>query len=308
MIEEEIPAPLDGERVDRVVAMLTGCTRSEAASAIAAGTVLVDGRAATKSSQKLHEGQRVVVTTEPHVDAPLPLADPSVEVRVVHEDDAVIVVDKPAGLVVHPGAGTPDHTLVNGLLARFPELVEVGQQDRPGIVHRLDKGTSGLMVVARTEDAYEDLVAQLSTHEVTRRYLALVWGHLATKTSTIDAPIGRSRRNPLLMTVSAEGREARTHLAVVESFDDPEPLTLVECSLETGRTHQIRVHLRSIGRPVVGDDFYGGVRPQVPVGRPFLHAAHLRFDHPVTGEPMGFDSPLPEDLATVLERLRAARS
>jgi len=307
-VEEVIPAPLAGERVDRIVAMITGCTRAEAASAIEGGIVLVDGTTVGKPSVKLREGQRVAVTRSPHEPVALPVADPAVPVQIVWEDDEVVVIDKPPGLVVHPGAGTPDGTLVNGLLAAFPEIADVGDPERPGIVHRLDKGTSGLMVVARTQHAYEDLVAQLSTHEVTRRYLALVWGHLETRSSTVDAPIGRSRRNPLLMTVAAEGRPSRTHVAVLEEFTDPVDLTLVECRLETGRTHQIRVHLRSIGRPVVGDDLYGGVRPAMEVGRPFLHAAHLRFDHPGSGEPAAFDSPLPDDLAAVLADLRSRQA
>ncbi len=306
-IEEEIPAPLAGERIDRVVAMITGCTRAEAAAVIESGHVLVDDRAVAKPSVKVKEGQRVAVTRPPHEEEALPAADPEVPVHVVHADDDVIVIDKPAGLVVHPGAGTPGGTLVNGLLVEYPELAEVGQPERPGIVHRLDKGTSGLMVVARNEDAYEDLVAQLSTHDVTRRYVALVWGHLSTRSSTVDAPIGRSRRNPLRMTVATDGRPSRTHVAVLEEFEDPVPLSLVECQLETGRTHQIRVHLRSIGHPVVGDDLYGGVRPALRMDRPFLHAAHLRFDHPGTGESVGFDSELPEDLALVLADLRGRR-
>ncbi len=306
-VEEEIPAPLAGERVDRVVAMITGCTRAEAAAVIESGHVLVDDRPVGKASVKVREGQRLAVTRPPHQEVALPEADAAVELDVVHADDDVIVVDKPAGLVVHPGAGTPSGTLVNGLLAAFPEVGDVGQPERPGIVHRLDKGTSGLMVVARTEDAYEDLVAQLSTHDVTRRYVALVWGHLSTRSSTVDAPIGRSRRNPLRMTVATDGRPSRTHVAVTEELDDPVPLSLVECHLETGRTHQIRVHLRSIGHPVVGDDLYGGVRPSLRMDRPFLHAAHLRFDHPGTGESVSFDSELPADLAAVLADLRGRR-
>ena len=306
MISELIPSALDGERIDRVVAMLSGCTRAEAAAAITGGMVAINGKVISKVSTKVRTDQTVDLDGDPHVDEPLPEADPGVEVRTVHVDDDVIVIDKPAGLIVHPGAGHKGTTLVNGLLALFPELAEVGESHRPGIVHRLDKGTSGLMVVARNEHAYEDLVDQLSTHEVEREYEALVWGHVATGTGTIDAPIGRSRRNPLLMTISAEGRHARTHYEVVETFDHPQPMSHVLCRLETGRTHQIRVHLRSIGHPVAGDDTYGGQRPLLDLSRPFLHARRLKFTHPGTGELVEFHSPIAPDLAALLGSLSSS--
>ena len=299
MISEIIPQGLDGERVDRVVSMLTGCTRSEAAAAIGAGQVTIGGIAVAKVSTRVRTDQVVEVTGEVHAEEQLPEADPTVAVEVVHADDDIIIIDKPAGLVVHPGAGHRGTTLVNGLLALFPELSEVGEPHRPGIVHRLDRGTSGLMVVARTDEAYDDLVAQLSVHDVEREYEALVWGVLDTPRGTIDAPIGRSRRNPLLMTVSAEGRYARTHYETVEAFDDPVAATRVVCRLETGRTHQIRVHLRSIGHPVIGDDAYGGQRPLLELTRPFLHARRLAFEHPATGERVEFHSPLAADLSAL---------
>lgn len=302
-VTETIPSGLDGERIDRVVAMLTGCTRAEAAAAVDSGTVTIDDRVVTKVSTRVRLDQVVVVTGDPHTVEPLPGADASVVVDVVHEDDDVIVIDKPAGLIVHPGAGHQVSTLVNGLLARFPELVEVGEPHRPGIVHRLDKGTSGLMVVARTQHAYDDLVDQLSTHEVEREYESLVWGHVRTPRGTIEAPIGRSRRNPLVMTVSTEGRPSRTHYEVISTFDRPQPMTHLICRLETGRTHQIRVHLRSIGHPVAGDDTYGGQRPLLDLERPFLHARRLRFTHPTSGELIEFHSPRPADLDELLASL-----
>jgi 23S rRNA pseudouridine1911/1915/1917 synthase len=304
VIEDTIPAALDGERVDRVVAMLTGCSRAEAADAIAAGSVRVEGAVATKGSVRVQEGQRVAVEGDPVRVEPPPAADPGVAVLVVHEDTEVIVVDKPAGLVVHPGAGHRGATLVHGLLARFPELAGVGDDPvRPGIVHRLDKGTSGLLVVARTPRAHAALVEQLSEHLVDRHYRALVWGHLDTPRGTIDAPVGRSRRDPLKMTVTATGRDARTHYEVLADYGEPAPVTLLECRLETGRTHQIRVHLRSIGRPVVGDELYGGGRSTIPMDRPFLHAAALSFDHPGSGQRVAFESPLPAELVAVLDTL-----
>ncbi len=303
MISEEIPESLAGERIDRVVAMLSGCTRAEAHDAVAAGTVTIDDVVAAKPSIKLLTGQRVVISDDPTRPPVDPEPDESVEVTVVFEDASIIVVDKPAGLVVHPGAGNHDATLVNGLLARYPELADVGERHRPGIVHRLDKGTSGLMVVARTDDAYHDLVSQLATHQVERHYRALIWGHPETVRGTIDAPIGRSRRDPLRMTISADGRWSRTHYELLDRYWEPAEVSLMECRLETGRTHQIRVHLKSIGHSVVGDDLYGGVRPVISVARPFLHAAHLRFDHPETGDQVGFDAPMPADLDRVLAGL-----
>lgn len=301
-----MPEALDGERVDRVVSMLTGCSRAEASESIDAGDVTVDGRVASKSSLRVRVGQRVAVSDDPHRVQPLPEPDASIPVEVVAADEHIIVVNKPAGLVVHPGAGRADGTLVNGLLARWPELADVGEAHRPGIVHRLDKGTSGLMVVARTQTAYHALVDQLSVHEVERNYETLVWGWLDTPVGTIDAPIGRSRRNPLLMTVSADGRPSRTHYEVVERCLEPALVTRMRCSLETGRTHQIRVHLRSIGHPVVGDDLYSGQRPALGLARPFLHAFRLAFAHPATDETVSFTAELPSDLVAVLDRLEPA--
>lgn len=302
-LREEVPAALDGERLDRFVSLLTGCSRSEATDLVRAGAVTVAGLAVHKGSHRVAEGDVVELASDPHHEPELPSADPSIALTVVHEDDDVIVIDKPAGLVVHPGPGHKGGTLVHALLARYPEVVGVGEPERPGLVHRLDRGTSGLLVVARTPDAHRDLVEQLSTHTVERVYTALVWRHPEHSHGVIDAPIGRSRRDPLRMTVAMDGRESRTHYSVDRTYTDPVEVTLLTCELETGRTHQIRVHLTSIGHPVVGDPLYGGKRQSLPVPRPFLHARRLRFVHPGTGLEMGFDSPLPADLSDVLERL-----
>ena len=303
-MNETVPAALDGQRLDRVVAMLTGLPRSEVAALVGGGAVRVGDDVVTKPSTRVTEGD-VVSVDLPAVDhaAPVP-AEPEVEVPLVHVDADVVVVDKPADLVVHPGAGNAGGTMVAGLLARFPDLASVGERERPGIVHRLDKGTSGLLVVARTQAAYESLVAQLSARTVDRRYTALVWGHPDPPTGLVDAPIGRSRRDPTRMTVSAEGREARTGYEVRRWFTDPVDAALIECKLETGRTHQIRVHLAAIGHPIVGDPRYRGARQRFPAPRPFLHAHSLAFDHPATGERVSFGSPLPADLEAVLSRLR----
>jgi 23S rRNA pseudouridine1911/1915/1917 synthase len=299
---EELPAALDGERLDRVVSMLTGVSRSDAAALVLAGEVRVNGEPVTTKTHRLVEGDEielVVTGTSPVALEP----DPTVAFRTVYEDADLVVVDKPAGLVVHPGAGTPGGTLANGLLVRYPELADVGEPGRPGIVHRLDKGTSGLLLVARSPRAYDSLVAALAGHEVERDYVALVWGTFDSKAGMIDAPIGRSPRSPTRMTVSARGRDARTHYAVRQEFHDPVDVSLLDCRLETGRTHQIRVHLAAIDHPVVGDERYRGARQSLPVPRPFLHAQRLRFAHPITGDEMEFASPLPDDLRAVLATL-----
>ncbi|MEO7571970.1 MAG: RluA family pseudouridine synthase, partial [Acidimicrobiales bacterium] len=232
------------------------------------------------------------------------VAEPDIVVPVVHEDEHLLVIDKPAGLVVHPGAGQPTGTLVHGLLACYPELLGVGVDPiRPGIVHRLDKGTSGLLLVARTQVAYEALVAALAARRVHRRYRALAWGAFDAPRGLIDAPIGRSTREPTRQAVDERGKEARTRYEVLHTFVEPVAVTELACTLETGRTHQIRVHLRSIGHPVVGDARYAGARQSLPMGRPFLHAELLELAHPVTGEPVSFASPLPGDLTTVLATL-----
>jgi 23S rRNA pseudouridine1911/1915/1917 synthase len=300
---ETVPAALAGERVDRVVAMLTGLPRSDVAELITAGAVRIGDRTITKPSTKVHEGDVVGVDVPETAGVVALDPEPEVDVPIVFADDDVIVVDKPADLVVHPGAGNDRGTMVAGLLARFPELAAVGEPERPGIVHRLDKGTSGLLVVARTSDAYQSLVAQLSSRTVDRRYTALVWGHPDPPTGLVDAPIGRSRRDPTRMTVAADGREARTGFAVERMFTEPIEAALLECKLETGRTHQIRVHLSAIGHSIVGDPRYRGAKARFPLGRPFLHAHRLAFDHPATGERVSFDAPLPPDLVAALAKL-----
>lgn len=306
MIVEVVPAALAGERLDRIVAFLADVSRSAAGAVIAAGGVEVDGRPAASGKVRLAEGQEVRVDVAVIAGDTLPRPDPAVAVPVVHADAEVIVVDKPAGLVVHPGAGNPDGTLVNGLLAVYPELAAVGEPHRPGLVHRLDAGSSGLLVVARTQAAATALVEQFASHRAGRGYLALVWGHPAAVHGVIDAPIGRSHRDPLRMAVVADGRPARTEYRVLARYDRPADLALLECRLETGRTHQIRVHLGSIGHPLVGDPLYGQRRPKLQLDRPFLHAAELAFDHPSTGERVTFTSALAPDLAAMLATLHRA--
>ena len=306
-----VPAALDGERVDRALALITGLSRREVNAVLDDGRVSLGRRVVSSHSRKVREGETLTVEGDIEPQAPAgPTADPTVEVPVVYADEAVIVVDKPAGQVVHPGNGNWHGTLVHGLLARFPDLAALAtgeQMDRPGIVHRLDKGTSGLLVVARTPAARDHLVGQLARRSVTREYVALVAGRMDSEEGVIDAPLGRSDIDPSRIRVQAGGRTARTRYRVESRFTSPGATTLIRCHLETGRTHQIRVHLSSIGHPVVGDDRYGGRRrpglPEMPPGRPFLHAAALGFEHPVTGEEMRFTAPLPADLAGVLAGL-----
>ena len=302
-VEESVPAAFAGDRIDRFVAAVTGQSRAAVKTLIADGRVTRNRRVVSSASTRVELDDVVVVDLPPPVDD-RPTADPSVRFGVVYEDDDVLVVDKPAGLVVHPGAGQRDGTLVNGLLARYPELAGVGEEHRPGIVHRLDRGTSGVLMIARTPEAYESLVGQLAAHEPERVYQALAWGLPERDTGTIDAPIGRSTRHPTRMTVTPDGRPAVTHYSVLARHHEPVATSLLECRLETGRTHQIRVHLRAIGHPVVGDREYDGGRPGLDPGRPFLHARLLRFAHPRTGEPVEVEAPLPPDLADVLASCR----
>lgn len=301
--EAELPDALDGERVDRVVSMLCDLPRSTAGSLVDAGRVEVDGSVVTRRATRLGAGQSIRLDLPDPVVAEEVEADRAVDFPVVYEDDYLIVIDKPAGLVVHPGAGNPTGTLVHGLLARYPDIASVGEADRPGIVHRLDRDTSGLMVVALDDTSLSRLQAAIGDRRVSRQYRTLAWGHVTDPRGLIDAPIGRSRSDPTRMAVVVGGREARTAYEVVHRYDQPVEVTELVCTLETGRTHQIRVHLQGLGHPVVGDPRYGGARESLPVDRQFLHAQHLAFTHPVTGEALEFHSALPGDLRAVLNRL-----
>jgi 23S rRNA pseudouridine1911/1915/1917 synthase len=297
--ELAVPGTLAGERLDRALALLTGWSRAEVARLIDDGAVLVGGQPVAKS-HRLEEGALVELLSEPPPDRP-PGPEP-VPVDIRFADDDLIVVAKPAGLVVHPGAGHPGGTLVNGLLDRFPELAGVGDPARPGIVHRLDRDTSGLMLVARSPRAYDALVTALARREVDRRYLALVWGLFDAPRGVIDAPIGRSPTRRTRMAIRDEGRAARTAYEVRGEYDDPS-VSVVECKLETGRTHQLRVHLSAVGHAVVGDAAYRGDRPALRLGRPFLHAYRLALAHPATGQHLVFEDQLPVELASVLDGL-----
>lgn len=301
-VEETVPAALDGERIDRVVSLIADISRSDATKLIADGGTEIDGSVVTSGKSRLKEGQTVVVDLDKIPVPVLPGPDASVVLDVVYVDDDIIVINKDAGVVVHPASGHGNGTLVNGILALYPEVATVGQPGRPGIVHRLDSGTTGMMVVARTQRAYDSLVAALQDHEVGREYLALAWGRFDSPTATVDASIGRHPRDPMKMAVVNSGKWARTHLEVQETFNDPVEVTLVQCTLETGRTHQIRVHLGAVGHPVVGDSMYGGARSALVAPRPMLHARRLTLIHPGSGEEMTFEAELPADMAAVIAK------
>ena len=302
MLIETIPAALHEQRLDRVVALIADISRATTSTLIELGGVTLDGVAGVAGKVKVREGQEVTINTSMIPEKELPQADASIVLDVVYADDDVIVVNKAPGIVVHPGSGNPSGTLVNGILALYPEVASVGDQLRPGVVHRLDAGTSGLMVVARSQVAYDFLVDALTRRDVTRVYIALVWGHPEVSTGLIDAPIGRDQRDPTKMAVVIDGKFARTHYDVKKRFDLPQPCALVECQLETGRTHQIRVHLDSIDNPVVGDSTYGGARSSLSSPRPMLHAAKLIFIHPTSGEVVTFEAPVPQDMQAVINR------
>ncbi len=311
-----VPPEAAGRRLDHVLAAAAlPVSRSQLGRLIEQARVAVNDRPATKSGQRVRAGDRITVEVPPA--APPRAVPEAIPLTVLYEDDDLLVVDKPAGLVVHPAAGHAGRTLVNALLHHTGPITAGGDPLRPGIVHRLDKGTSGLLVVAKTEAAREALAARFKTHAVERGYTALVHGVPAGGRGRIESPIGRHPTDRKRMSSRVtRGRPAVTHYEVVRVF--PGPLALLSLRLETGRTHQIRVHLADRGHPVVGDRTYGGHRPPsaaLPVAaraavaglaRQFLHAGVLGFPHPRTGEPLRFTSPLPADLATVLRALEAA--
>lgn len=304
----------DGERLDVFLADRLELSRTRIQRLIASEQVWVDD-ASPKKSAPVEEGQRIVVEVpEPE---PLDTEAQAIPLDVVYEDEALLVVNKAAGMVVHPAPGHPRNTLVNALLHHVDDLSGIGGKLRPGIVHRLDKDTSGLLVVAKRDDAHRALSDALRRREVGRLYHAASWGHLSTSPARIDAPIGRDPGDRKRMAVVEDGRRAVTRARVRERWIAAE---LLDVKLETGRTHQIRVHLAHLGHPVVGDEVYGPERERgmsgpirswarelaKRVGRQFLHAARLAFVHPVSGERVEFEAPLPPDLASVAEWARSS--
>ena len=297
-IRFRVPGDEDGLRFDRVVARAAGTSRAEAIALITSGAATVDGEARPKSA-KVPAGAVVVIRPAERAAA-LPSAD--VPFTVALDDGDVLVVDKPAGVVVHPGAGHAADTLVNGLVGDFPELRSLGAERNWGLVHRLDRGTSGLLIVARTVEAHSALQDQLRRRRVERHYLALATGRVFdNETGTIDAPIARDPDRATRMAVVRGGRPSRTHYTRLARWG---AVALMEVRLETGRTHQIRVHFSSIGAPLAGDATYGS-GPALALGlhRVFLHAFRLAFTHPVSGDAIEVRSSLPDELGGVLGRL-----
>jgi 23S rRNA pseudouridine1911/1915/1917 synthase len=289
-----------GERLDRFLALrLPDVSRSRVRALIDAGEVAVNGRPG-RAATKVGAGDALEVRLPPAVA--VDLAPEPIPLRVVYEDADLLVVDKPAGLVVHPAPGHPSGTLVNALLAHTVDLAGIGGELRPGIVHRLDKDTSGLIVVAKHDRAHRLLAQQLRDRQMDKRYLALVDGAPPSESGTVDAPIGRDpqRTRPMaIVPLGAGGRTATTRFSVQRRLRRH---TLLECRPVTGRTHQIRVHLAAIGCPITGDRVYGRKEPSLPIGRQFLHAARLTFRLPSGGEAT-FEAPLPEELQVVLAGL-----
>lgn len=291
-----------GTRLDACLARaIEDLTRSAAAKAIEDGRVLVNGKAPNKSYKLMGHEQIEFTPEEP---APIDAVPQDIPLDVVYEDDDVIVVNKPKGLVVHPAPGHPDGTLVNALIHHCGDsLSGVGGEKRPGIVHRIDKDTSGLIIAAKNDFAHAALAAQLKDHSLARTYVCIVCGNIKDDSGTIDAPIGRHPADRKKMAVTEKNsRSAVTHWRVLERFSG---YTLVECKLETGRTHQIRVHMAYRGHPILGDMVYGRKKPELGQDSQCLHAKELRFVHPRTGKPVTVSCELPDYFAALLEKLRS---
>jgi 23S rRNA pseudouridine1911/1915/1917 synthase len=289
-------ADQSGSRLDKFVSeKLPELSRTYAQRLIADGCITVNDQVA-KASQRLNAGDRLTISIPPPM--PSTLTPENIPLSVLYEDEDLLVIDKPAGLTVHPAPGSPNHTLVNAILARLPELPDSGDRLRPGIVHRLDKDTSGLVLVAKNRLALSKLTDQFKTRSILKVYLVLVRGHLSPESGFIDAPIGRDPSNRKRMAVVDSGREARTEYRVIKYTGD---CSLLEVMPETGRTHQIRVHLSAIGYPVVGDKTYGVKSPFL--SRQFVHAHRLGFRLPSSDEYVEFESKLPPDLEQALEKI-----
>ena len=287
-----------GERIDKALSSLHAeWSRSQIGNWITDGLVKVNG-AEVKAKYKVKAGD-VVEIDVPEAE-PLEIVAEDLDLEIIYEDADVLVVNKPRGMVVHPAPGHTSGTLVNGLMHHCKDLSGINGVMRPGIVHRIDKDTTGLLMVAKNDVAHESLVNQLVNKTVTRKYTALVHGHIAHDKGTMDAPIGRDQKDRQKQAVVDSGKHAVTHFQVIERFGD---YTLVECRLETGRTHQIRVHMNYIGFPLVGDPKYGP-KKTIDFGGQVLHAGVLGFEHPVTGEYLEFSVPLPEDFEQLLQSLR----
>ena len=294
----------EGERVDRVIAFFSGLSRSKVSDLISKRLILRNGIPIKKGSEIVHLNDEISMPNLVGEAVEEIASDESIDFEVIFEDDSVIVVSKPSGLIVHPGSGIANGTLVNGLAAQFPDLREIGDPTRLGLVHRLDKGTSGLLIVARTPEALENLKFQMQERHVHRQYFAIVAGHVESNKGVVDAPLGRDPKNPLKRAVINSGKYARTHYEIDQKYESPFKVSMLNCRLETGRTHQIRVHLAAIGHPVLGDELYGGRTSFNSENRLALHAQMLTFLHPITSNLMHFESPLPAELTSMKATFR----
>lgn len=313
-IEVVVDAEMAGGRLDAALAKVhTVLSRSRIKELILTGAVTIDGKPVSEPKYRLSAGETIILLAPPPED-PEPQAE-NIPLDILYEDDQLIVINKPVGMVVHPAPGSPNGTLVNALIYHCGESLQgIGGVKRPGIVHRLDRDTSGVMVAAKTERAHRHLSAQFADHGRTgplhRAYIAYVWGSTETAKGSIDAPLGRDQNNRLKQTVRQDGREAITHYMVEARYGgEGWDITRIQCQLETGRTHQIRVHMAHIGHPLVADGVYASgyatkvnrlpedvAKPIVGLGRQALHAAELGFEHPLSKEEMFFEAPLPPDL------------
>jgi len=308
MAEEQIvslvsfTAEAGGERLDKIIpAHVPDLSRATAQRLVKTGEVTVNGRP-SRPSYRVQVGDEVAVRVP--AEMPAPVVPENIPLDVIYEDDVLLVVNKPAGMVVHPAYGHASGTLVNAVLAHCPQVADVGGPDRAGVVHRLDKDTSGLILIAKDGVTRAALQRQFKRRRVAKAYLALVEGQVQPREGVVEAPVGRNKRQRKKMAVVRSGREARTLYRAIEYFADN---TLLEVHPHTGRTHQVRVHLAWLGYPIVGDVVYGRRRQRLLRTRHFLHAARIRFSHPVTSKEVEFEAPLPPELAAVLKRLRLGR-
>jgi 23S rRNA pseudouridine1911/1915/1917 synthase len=295
----QVPETLTNERIDRVISMIVGISRGQVQDLLKQHMVFLNKKEITKASYRVATNDLIEIEFSEQFNN-LIKENTEVPLEVVYLDKDLIVINKQAGQVMHPGMGKEKNSIASGLIAHFPEIKSVGEPDRPGIVHRLDKMTSGLVVVARTQQCYEALVDLIKQRKIKRSYIALVEGVMANKKGVIEAPIGRSLTTPGKMDILLSGKPARSKYEILAKFREKQ-LTLVELELDTGRTHQLRVHLSSIGHPIVGDYTYGAKIPNIK--RTFLHSYLLRFMHPITNKEINLKIDLPDDLKIILNNL-----
>ena len=293
-----VPPEKAGQRLDAFIAGETSFSRNAVQRLIDGGFVMLGGKI-PQTKTKVRAGDEVLI--DPPEPAPVDIVPQDIPLDIIYQDADIAVINKPKGMVVHPAAGNPDGTIVNAIMYHIKDLSGIGGEVRPGIVHRIDRMTSGLLVIAKNDAAHNFLAEELKTHAVSRVYYCLCEGNFREDSGTVNAPIGRSRTDRKKMAVVEDGRSAVTHFNVLERFGS---MTFLRVELETGRTHQIRVHMSYIKHPIVGDEVYGHARNNLGITGQALHAGELRLTHPVTGERMIFTAPLPEEFKEALRRLR----